>query len=333
MAGVQKIQFLKNEELKTIKPGFKGTPLKGGKFTGTFESRKKGLITKSADVLRFLKNSAKREKQIEQTTLPIIKDKSFLDKKEDFIIWLGHASFLIQLNGKKILTDPCFSSPPFVKRDIPAPMHIKELGDIDYLLISHGHHDHLDLKTIKAAKNSIKEALLPLKMGRLIKRANHHLKIQEAGWYQQYKTEGVDIIFLPAHHWHRRTPFDTNKILWGSFIIKDKRRCIYFAGDSGYNIHFKEIGEMFAPIDYALMPINPPFIIGGSHMNHDETIKAIRELDSKIVIPMHYGAFKFTRETSSELILWFKDLEYAQKTKGKTLMPAIGEIINLEAHL
>ncbi len=213
------------------------------------------------------------------------------------------------------------------------PVHIKELGDIDYLLISHGHHDHLDLKTIKAAKNSIKEALLPLKMGRLIKRANHHLKIQEAGWYQQYKTEGVDIIFLPALHWHRRTPFDTNKILWGSFIIKDKRRCIYFAGDSGYNIHFKEIGEMFAPIDYALMPINPPFIIGGSHMNHDETIKAIRELDSKIVIPMHYGAFKFTRETSSELILWFKDLEYAQKTKGKTLMPAIGEIINLEAHL
>ena len=68
-------------------------------------------------------------------------------------------------------------------------------------------------------------------------------------------------------------------------------------------------------------------------MSHDETIKAIRELDSKIVIPMHYGAFKFTIETSSELILWFKDLEYAQKTKGKTLMPAIGEIINLEAHL
>jgi len=110
---------------------------------------------------------------------------------------------------------------PLKKRVTPAPFHIRELGEIEYLLISHGHHDHLDLKTIKYAKNQIKQALLPLKMGRLIKRANSHITFQEAGWYQKYDIEDeiIDVYFLPAHHWHSRNFFDYNRVLWGSFLI------------------------------------------------------------------------------------------------------------------
>ncbi|WP_200762346.1 MBL fold metallo-hydrolase [Nitrosophilus alvini] len=326
----QKLKYLKNENLKSIKPGFKGVPYKRGRFAGEYEARSKKITTKSKSIVRFIERTIKKEKNIEETLLPVIEDKGFLEKKEDFIVWLGHATFLMQISGIRIITDPCFSSIPFKKRLMPAPLHIKELGSIDYMLISHGHHDHLDIKTIRYAGNQIKEALVPLKMGRLIKRANRHIKVQEAGWYQQYNTKKeVEIYFLPAHHWHRRNPFDYNKVLWGSFVIRNSDKTIFFAGDSGYNKHFKEIAEIFGKIDYAIMPINPPYVMEGSHMTHSETIKAIKDLNPDYIIPMHYGAFKLTVESVDELIQWFKNLKNHPGIHAETLMPAIGEVIEI----
>ncbi|WP_281950640.1 MBL fold metallo-hydrolase [Nitrosophilus kaiyonis] len=323
----QNIKFLKNPKLKTIKKDFVGVPYKKGRFVGEFNSREKKIASKTKNVISFIKKFIKKEIEIEKTPLPIIKDRSFLNEKRDFLIWLGHASFLIQCNGKKFLTDPCFRSMPIKKRVTPAPFHIRELGTIDYLLVSHGHHDHLDLKTIKYAKNQIKNALLPLKMGRLIKRANSHINYQEAGWYQKYdiKEKDIEIFFLPAHHWHRRNFFDYNRILWGSFLIKCKNKTIFFAGDTGYNVHFKEIKKIFKNIDIAIIPINPPYIITGSHMTHSETITAIKELSPKYIIPMHYGAFNLTKESTSQLLSWFKNLENNESINAKLLIPQIGE--------
>lgn len=325
----QKIKFLKNPNLKTVKKDFFGVPYKKGRFTGEFNAREVKITTKTKNIIHFIKKFIKKEIEIEKSPLPMIKDRSFLDEKDDYILWLGHASFLIQCSQKKFLTDPCFRSMPLKKRITPAPFHIRELGEIDYLLISHGHHDHLDLKTIKFAKNQIKNALVPLKMSKLIKRANSHIKIQEAGWYQKYDLEekDIEVYFLPAHHWHRRNFFDYNRVLWGSFLIKCKNKTIFFAGDTGYNVHFKEIKNIFKNIDIAIMPINPPYVIPGSHMTHSETIEAIKELSPKYIIPMHYGAFNLTTQTTSELISWFKNLEKVEDIDSKLLLPIIGETI------
>lgn len=324
-----KVVYLKNEELQTIKPGFMGAPYMRGRFRGEFESRSGKSMEKSKGIIRFLRKIGQKEEIVQSSTLPIIKDKSFLKKRENFIVWLGHASFLIQLDGKRILTDPCFGSSLLLKRHTPAPFHIRELGSIDYLLVSHGHKDHLDLAAVRSAGALIKEALVPLKMGRLIKRANPGIKVQEAGWYQQYKSDCLEIYLLPAHHWHRRTPFDFNRILWGSYIIRSGTKTIYFAGDSGYNVHFKEIGQLFSPIDYAIMPINPPYVIEGSHMTHTQTFEAIVDLGARKVIPMHYGTFKLTLESVDELLEWFKSLENHEQTKGKTMMVDIGDVMEI----
>lgn len=323
MAG---ITYLKNETLETIKPGFAGVPSTRGRFVGAFDSRSGRARGRLGATAQFVRRTLRRERREEESSMAILRDRRFLASGRPGIVWLGHASFLIDLGGKRLLTDPCFSDIPLKKRLSPAPFHIRELGDIDYLLVSHGHHDHLDTRTIRAAGDAIGEALVPLKMGRLIRRANRAVPVQEAGWYQKYKTEGVEVFLLPAHHWHRRTAFDYNRVLWGSFIIRGGGKTLYFAGDSGYNVHFKEIGEMF-DIDYAIVPINPPYVVGGSHMSHGECVQALRDLKASHYIPMHYGTFKLTVESTNELVSWFGSLGEREGIGGRILLPTIGEAI------
>lgn len=320
------IKYLKNEKLETIKAGFAGVPSKRGRFVGNFDARSGRAKGRLGASVQFVRRSFRRELHAETSSVAILRDRGFLSSKSPGIIWLGHASFLINLGGKRLLIDPCFSDIPFKRRLSPAPFHIRELGTIDYLLISHGHHDHLDARTIRAAGGAIREALVPLKMGRLIRRANGVVPVQEAGWYQKYETDGVEVFLLPAYHWHRRTAFDYNRVLWGSFIIRGGGKTVYFAGDSGYNVHFKEIGEMFA-IDYAIVPINPPYVVGGSHMNHAECLQALRDLKAKHYIPMHYGTFKLTVESANELAAWFGTLGEHEGVGGRILLPTMGEAI------
>lgn len=319
------VHYLKNETLETIKPGFAGVPMQKGRFTGPFDSHSRQGGELGA-AFRYIGHAVRRERRGESSSMAIIRDRAFLASDKPGIAWLGHASFLIDLGGKRLVTDPCFSDIPFKKRLSPAPFHIRELGTIDYLLISHGHLDHLDTRTIRAAGSAVKEALIPLKMGRLIRRANRAIPVQEAGWYQKYETEGVEIFFLPAHHWHRRTAFDYNRVLWGSFVIRGGGKTIYFAGDSGYNVHFKEIGEMF-DLDYAIIPINPPYVSEGNHMNHAECIQALRDLNARHYIPMHYGSFQLTKESANELAAWFGALETEEGIGGRILLPRMGEAI------
>ncbi len=320
---MMRLIYRKNEALPTIKKGFKGVPVKRGRFVGEFDSRSGRGFRQIGDLAIFVKRFLTKEKGIAKTPLKVLKED--IPKSKDFILWLGHATFFISVCGKKILTDPSFGSIPFKRRLTPPPYRLGELGEIDYLLVSHGHYDHLDLKSLKGA-SKIKEALVPLGMGRLIGRVNKRVAIQEAGWYQRYDTEGVEIFFLPAHHWYRRGFFDYNRVLWGSFMISCKGVNIYFAGDSGYNRHFREIRELFGYIDIAIMPINPPYIVGGSHMSHKETLKAIKDLSPKKVIAMHYGTFDLTLESTKELAEWFKNLSKNELGEAyKVLLLEIGK--------
>lgn len=307
--------YIKNENLETIKKDFKGNLFKQNRFHNLYGKSAGG---KFFDLLKWklLSISSKKLKKQDKYRLNVIKDNSILDEKRDYIYWLGHASFLIQINGKKILSDPCLTSPPLIKRLSSLPIDIKDIKP-DYILISHGHYDHLDLNTIKQFSSC--SALIPLNMGNIIKKTNKNITIQEASWYQKYDiNEKFEIFFLPSHHWHKRTISDKDKILWGSFLIKSKNKTIYFAGDTAYSKHFKDISEVFNNIDIALMPIGaykPRWFMKESHINPSEAIKGSNDLKAKQLIPMHFGTFDLSDESIGEPIKEFKNLSKKQNVK------------------
>lgn len=292
--------YLKNNNLKTIKEDFKGNAIISDTFSNLYG---RSGMTSFFDLLKwkFGKKPQKDIKKNENYQLKVIENSAVLNKKKDYICWVGHASFLIQIDGKKILTDPCLTAPPMMKRLTKLPFDIKDINP-DYLLISHGHYDHLDKNSIKHFNNC--EALIPLKMENIIKSINPTIKTQEAGWYQKYEiNEDFEIYFLPAHHWHRRSLSDRDKVLWGSFLIKTKNKTIYFAGDSGYSKHFKDIGDMFGQIDITILPIgaySPRWFMKSSHINPQEALKAYKDLNAKEFIPMHFGTFDLTNEPMGE---------------------------------
>lgn len=296
----QKRKYLKNSKLKTIKNGYKGNVLHNDLFQNLYGgSGSKGLW--DALKRKFSSNPQQKIKDNEKYKLKVIKNSAIFKEKRDYICWLGHASFLIQIDGKKILTDPCLTSPPFYQRLSKLPFAIDDIKP-NYILISHGHYDHLDTDSIKKFDNSI--ALIPLKMSKLIKDINSTIQTQEAGWYQQYDiNEKFEIFFMPSRHWYKRTAFDTNQILWGSFIIKTKEKTLYFAGDSGYSKHFKDIASLFNSIDIAIMPIGayrPRNFMKSNHMNPQDSLMASKDLNAKEIIPMHFGTFDLGDEPLGE---------------------------------
>ena len=225
--------------------------------------------------------------------------------KNNAIYWLGHSCFYINYKGITIITDPVFFDLLTNKRDTELPFNINDLKNIDYLLISHDHYDHLSIKSIKSLlKNSPNlKALLPLKTGALFKGIN--IDYEEAGWYQQYNTnENVKISFLPSDHWCRRSMFDQNKRLWGSFLIDFHNIKIYFAGDTAYNSSmFQEINQVCGNMDICLMPIgsySPAFMMKDHHTNPEEAAALFNILGGSKFIPMHYGTYTLSSEPASE---------------------------------
>jgi L-ascorbate metabolism protein UlaG (beta-lactamase superfamily) len=169
-------------------------------------------------------------------------------------------------------------------------------------MLSHGHFDHLDLATLRSLKAG--QVLAPLRLGDLVRRANPALGVQEAGWYQRFETgPGLEVTLLPAQHWHRRGLRDFNASLWGSFLVRFGGRSLFFAGDTGYNGHFREIREHAGPVDVALLPIgayDPPFIMRPSHLDPEEALQAFQDLGAATLVPMHYGTFDLSDEPPGE---------------------------------
>jgi L-ascorbate metabolism protein UlaG (beta-lactamase superfamily) len=295
-----KRKITKAPGLPVLKKEFQGNEIVDDKFQNLY-GKSGGKSFWKVLQWRLSENVQKREKAEENYSLAVTDASNVLQDKDDYILWLGHASYLIQINGKKIVTDPCLTSPPFIKRHTDLPIPIEAIKP-DYLLMSHGHFDHLDSDTVKHFGGAT--ALVPLNMSGLIGELNPEIKCREAGWYQQYEiSDGFQIIFLPAHHWHRRSTSDLNKILWGSFLIKTEETSIYFGGDTAYSKHFKDIGELFGGIDTVILPIAayaPRWFMKASHINPEEAMQAFKDLQARTLIPMHYGTFDLSDEPMGE---------------------------------
>ena len=232
-------------------------------------------------------------------------DGRFLRKnKTDFsITWIGHSTLLIQIDGLNILTDPIWSERASIvsfagpKRYMPPGLPYDALPEIDLVIISHDHYDHLDKETIKKLGNK-PLYLVPLGLGSIIDDwgITHY---QELDWWDEIKFNSLRIICTPAQHFSGRMPFNQNKTLWASWVILGKEKRIYFGGDSGYFPGYKEIGRRYGPFDLAALPIGaykPRWFMKPVHMSPDQALKAFRDLQSKIFVPIHWGTFDLADE-------------------------------------
>ena len=250
------------------------------------------------------------------------------------ITWIGHSSFLIQINNINILTDPIFKSPSFLFPRIFKPgIDLSEMPKIDYVLISHNHWDHMSQQCLFDIKQRFPDVkfLLPKGDGYWLNKWGFD-NFCEFEWWQQLKVNGLKFSFLPAHHWSQRSVFDQNKSLWGSWMIEGLSK-IYFAGDTAYGQHFKEIGKNFAGIDYAIMPVGPcepSKWMCKSHINSEDACKAFLELGAKQFIPMHWGTFYFGTDNFDTPIIrlqdWWQKNRESLRSKSLSILK-IGQAI------
>lgn len=260
------------------------------------------------------------------------------NKNHTQITWFGHSSVLIQSKGLNIITDPVFSkrASPF---QFVGPkgfkyenkLKIKHLPQIDYVLISHDHYDHLDYKTIKKLNNKVKQFLVPIGVkAHLIKWKVPAEKIKEFSWWQEEKVnKNLFVAYTPAQHFSGRKLTDQFRTLWGSWVIKINNKRLYFSGDSGYFKGFKEIGNKYGPFDLTM-------IENGAYSKHwpqvhmfpNETLKAHIDLKGKKMMPIHWGKFDLSYHPWREPVE--KLLEYAKKEKQTIITPQLFETFSLE---
>lgn len=267
-------------------------------------------------------------------TLPSVKTSLKEPQIKPNLIWFGHSSFLISIDGKKILSDPVFSERPSPvqfagSKAYPGTMTFttNDFPDLDLIVISHDHYDHLDYQSIKDLNARTKKFAVPLGVGEhLVHWGVPKEKIHEFDWWEgENILPGIEITCTPARHFSGRG-FRRNKTLWASFVLKTGGYSIFIGGDSGYDESFKKIGEAFGPFDIAMLECGQydkqwPQI----HMMPEETVQASIDLGAKILLPVHWGKF------SLALHAWTDPIERATKEAERLgvrmTTPKIGEPI------
>ena len=265
-------------------------------------------------------------------------------KNDDYIALIGHATFLIKLGETTIITDPVFSknAGPLIfgpKRFTEPALTLKEIPKTDLFLLTHNHYDHQDMRTIKRFPYKNSKVLLPLKLGKYFTQ-NGYRDVNEMDWYDEVKiNEELKVTFLPAVHWSKRSLTDTNKTLWGNFLIEYKDKKILFACDTGVGNIYKELGDKFGPIDLTLInigaynfyPMMPYKDKSAYHTNPEEALSIARDLKSKKAIGMHWGTFVLSLEPIMEPRKRFKDnAEKFGFKKEDAIIFKIGEINSLK---
>ncbi len=248
-----------------------------------------------------------------------------------FVTWYGHSAFLIEMNGKRILIDPMLgdvASPlPFgsSRYTYERPIPLDEITDIDMMIISHDHYDHLDYPSIKKLKDRVAHFFTPLGVGSHLRSWGvDSSQITEFDWWDESKYEGIRLVACPARHFSGRGIGDNNKTLWASWIIESEHSKLYFSGDGGYGPHFKEIGEREGPFDLAMMECGQYDSAWAQiHMMPEESVQGGLDVKAKILMPIHWGAFQLGIHTWTDPIERFT--AKSEELNAQSVHPIIGE--------
>jgi len=306
---------------------------------GKFKNIEETVVMKNTDWGRTSEYFSDGDK-VPDFSLPVVRipEGYFenLPSEKTRLTWFGHSAVLLEIEGKKLFLDPMLG-------DVPAPhpwlgskrfndtlpIAIDELPELDAVLISHDHYDHLDYGSISRIKDRVGVFYVPLGIGaHLCSWGVDETKIVELDWWEKINFEGIKLIATPARHFSGRGLLDRYSTLWCSWVIKGKRDNLFFGGDSGYDNSFKQIGEKYGPFDFAMLEcgqydVQWPEI----HMMPEETVQASIDLNSKLLMPIHWGAFKLGLHSWKEPIE--RALTEAAALEVKLSTPKIREAIIL----
>ena len=324
-----------------------GTHLEKIKKSTHYDSQREQFVNRKADVLEKMRENQNmftltmrfifggEENQRPNEKLPEVKPnlEEFLEKSDGMkFIWFGHSTFLVNLEGKIILFDPVFSSSaaPFsfmIKRFQDAVLKLDEMPPVDYIILSHDHYDHLDMETIKFFKNKPTKFITPLGVISHLKEWGiSEDRLTELDWWDSVMVDGLQIVCTPAQHFSGRKGANGNQTLWGSWVLIGKSERMFFSGDSGYDVHFKNIGDKFGPFDVT-------FIENGQyneqwravHVLPEESAQAFLDLRGKKLVPVHWGMFDLSLHN------WYEPIEkLEEQTTLKNinlLTPKFGQLV------
>jgi L-ascorbate metabolism protein UlaG (beta-lactamase superfamily) len=256
------------------------------------------------------------------------------DPGKDYFIWFGHSAFLANINGKRILLDPMLgtAAAPFQwmgpKRfQSKLPIDPNQLPEIDIVVLSHDHYDHLDYPTILQLKDRTQLFLVPLGVDAHLKKWGiPSSKIKVFNWYEGRTFYGIRMICTPSRHFSGRGIADREKTLWASWVIQTPLVNLYFSGDSGYGPHFKEIGEKYGPFDFAMLECgqyDPKW--HAIHMMPEETAQAALDLGAKKMMPIHWGSFALALHAWNDPVK--RVTSAAENLNIPVVIPEIGQAI------
>lgn len=265
---------------------------------------------------------------------PVITDLKNIVSDKPVFVWFGHSSYFLQHDNFKILVDPVFSGhaspiPVFGKAFVGADAYdVEDFPELDLLVLSHDHYDHLDYKTILKLSGKVKKVVTSLGVGAHLEYwGMASEKIIELDWQENFRLKGVEITAMPGRHFSGRT-FKRGQSLWSSFVLKFGDYKIFLGADSGYGEHFKDIGQKYGPFDLAILENGQygrewPFI----HMVPEDTAKAAGELKAKVLLPVHWGKFVLSYHP------WYEPIEritsIAVEKKIEIVTPKIGEVYTI----
>ena len=231
-------------------------------------------------------------------------------KNDDYVAWIGHATFLIKLGDTTIITDPVFSKNmgPLIfgpKRYVDPAVDLNEIPEVNLFLLTHNHYDHLDyqtmLKIMRKQQGNPPLVLVPLKLKKLLQSFGAS-NVKELEWWESTSYKNLKIHSVPVQHWSNRS-FNTNKTLWCGWIFETNNFKCIFVGDTGYSKDFEAIQKKFGFMDLALIPIGayaPRWFMKDHHCNVEEAIQIHKDLKSKHSVAMHWGTFQLTDEPMDE---------------------------------
>ena len=328
-------KFSKNPSGKRLARTEKSSNYKDGKFVNLSETPVwAGDGSVIVEAFKFMFKKVEFRNPVD--TIPIVKtDLMALDPKTDVLVWLGHSSYFMQMAGKKILVDPvlCGNAAPFKSMNKAFNgtdfYRAENIPDIDYLIITHDHWDHLDYETVLKIKDKTKHIICPLGVGSHFEYWGFDTtKITELDWYEKTVLDSSwEIHATPARHYSGRG-LVRNKTLWASFVLCSPSTKIFIGGDSGYDTFFAEIGNKFGPIDLAILELgqyheNWKYI----HMLPRQFFQAASDLKAKRVMPVHNSKFALGKHA------WFEPLktinELGKNSQIPLLTPMIGEPLNI----
>ena len=310
--------------MKTLLPLLSGLLLSGCAYSeskpmpkhhlpdGTFRNNYLESIDKPfTDLIKWRWNAERTD----PISFPLAQnDPDFLkqNRTEPTLTWIGHATFLLQYDGLNVLTDPhltrraspvSFAGP---ERFTPPGLTFDDLPEIDLVVISHNHYDHLDKLTVQTLyerqPDNPPHFMVPLKQKAWFDDLGIP-NVTELDWYQSEAFKGWTVHAVPVQHWTSRSPWDRNQVLWAGWVLEHPDFRFFFAGDTGYSQDFQDLAKAFPSFDLAALPIgayDPRWFMKAAHINPEEAVRIHQDIRARYSVGMHWGTFQLTDEPMDE---------------------------------